>query len=208
MKTARGLPAFLFILLSFATPKLNAQSSGSGSTSDFFIGGSIFYNSDLRVRTSRDEEAHMAYDGRAGYQIYPHVYLGGMYQVEQDSINTSGYSSDSLNNSSKSNRASYGPSLGYITEALHLNFTYFIESKWNLETTTSTGNGTYAYSGAGFQGDIGYKFPLWGMLIGPQLSYRKFTYDKLSTNNGSALTITPKLEDDTFEPSLVIFLFF
>lgn len=194
------------LLLFFTGQQSHAQSSGI--TGDFYLGGSLFYLSDLRTRNSRDEKSRLVYDVRAAYQIYPEFFLGINYQGEQENTKASGYSSDSLNNSSQSSRTSYGPSVSYMTDTFNLSVTYYMASKWDLETATSTSTTRYSYSGSGFQADIAYKFPIWGMHVGPQLSYRLYTYDKLSTNGGSSQSIAPKLEESTFEPSLTFYFFF
>lgn len=203
---------FFSLVFSFmALPSLsNAQFSAPsvGGLSDYYIGSSLFYYSNLRTRTSRDEKSYFVYDIRAGYQVNPNIYLGLIYQADKDGLKASGYSSDSLNNTTSSQRASLGPTISYITETYHAHLTYFYSSKWKLDVVTNTGTNAYEYTGTGLQADFGYKFPVWGMLIGPQISYKKFTYTKLSTNGGTEISLSPKLEEDTFEPSLVIYFFF
>lgn len=181
---------------------------GSGGMGDYYFGGSLLYLSDLRARNSRDEKSRLVYDLRAAYQIYPNVFLGPSYLGEQENTKASGYSSESLNNSSKSARTNYGACASYMTDTFNFSFTYFVSSQWDLETVTSTSTNRYSYTGSGFQADLAYKFPVWGMYVGPQLSYRLYTYDKLSTNGSSSQSITPKLEESSLEPSLTFYFFF
>ncbi|MBX9767219.1 MAG: autotransporter outer membrane beta-barrel domain-containing protein [Bdellovibrionales bacterium] len=182
-----------------------AQDSATGN---FLIAPSLLYYSGLRARTSEEKRAYSVYELKAAYQIFPEFFLGIAYQIEDESIENSGFSSASLNNSSKSKRTSLGPSIGYVTPSLHLMFTYFLDSKWNLNTTTSTAQSKYDYVGTGLQLDFGYKIPLWGFFFGPQISYKKFSYDKLSTDGAASSSISPKLEETSVEPSLVLYYFF
>jgi hypothetical protein len=175
---------------------------------DFFVAPSLFYYSGLRKRTSSEEKAYMVYDLKAAYQVYPELYLGFAYQGEQDNSKTSGYSSASLNNTSKGTRTSMGPTFGYVLPTFHALLTYYFDSKLNLNTTTSSGTNKYAYTGTGFQLDVGYKIELWGFWFGPQLSYKLYTYNKLTTDGGAASSISPKLEESNLEPSLAVYFFF
>lgn len=200
------VPVLLLPILFFARVS-HSQEELSG-TGDFFVAPSVFYYAGQRSRTSKDNKGYLVYDLTAGYQFYPNVYLGAKYQNEDEETKNSGYSSASLNNSSKSKRTSLGASLGYITPTYHVMFNYFVSSKWKLDTTTSSGSNKYEYSGSGMQLDLGYKIPLWGFLFGPQLSYKIYTYGKLKTDGGAANSISPKLEDSGVEPSLVFYYFF
>lgn len=174
----------------------------------FFVAPSLFYHSGLRTRSSKDEESYLMYELKAAYNAYEGVFAGLNYQVENEETKTSGYSSSSLNNSSTATRTSMGPTVGYVTTTFHVLLTYFFDSKWQLNTTTSSGTNKYEYAGSGLQLDLGYKIELWKMWFGPQLSYKKFTYNKLSTDGGSADSISPQLEDSALEPALVFFFFF
>lgn len=201
---AVGLLPFAFMTLAtFETAR--AQFS---TDQNFYASTSVFTYSSLRARTSKDEKSFLAYDVKAGYQVYPTIFLGFAYQADQNTTKTSGYASDSLNNTSKGKRASLGPTLGYVSDTIHATLTYYYESKWTLDTTTATGADRYQYVGSGTQVDLGYKIPLWQIYFGPQLSYKKYTYDKLGTNGASSASISPKLVEDNLEPSLVFYYFF
>jgi hypothetical protein len=204
IKTAWTI-ALLSTLLITAT-SVKAEEFVTG-TENFYIAPSVFYYAGLRERTSKDNKGYLVYDLSLGYQVHPNVYLGLKYQSENEETKTSGYSSASLNNSSKSTRTSLGASLGYVTQTYHLMFTYYVDSKWRLNTTTSSGSNRYEYAGSGMQLDVGYKIPLWSFIFGPQLSYKMYTYGKLKTDGKEAETISPKLEDTGVEPSLVFFYF-
>lgn len=191
--------------------KAQAQSTSVGyapSSDNFLIAPSVFYYSGLRSRTSKDDKSYLVGEMKLAYQFSPNFYIGATYQQEQEEVQTSGYSSASFNNTSESKRSSLGASVGYVTSTFHFFFTYFVDSKWNLETVTSSGANKYDYKGSGLQLDLGYKIPLWGFFIGPQISYKLFTYDELVTNGGTSASITPKLEDKKLEPALVFYYFF
>lgn len=194
------------VVLFLAAPS-HGQDITTG-TGNFFLAPSFFYYAGLRSRSSKDNKGYLVYDLTAAYQVHPNVFLGVKYQNEDEETKTSGYSSASLNNSSKSKRTSLGAALGYITPTYHVMFNYFFDSKWQLNTTTSTGSNKYEYTGSGMQLDLGYKIPLWSFLFGPQLSYKIYTYNKLKTDGGAAESISPKLEDTGVEPSLVFYYFF
>lgn len=188
-----------------SVPEAKAQEAMPGN---FMVAPSVFYYSGLRSRNSKDEKTYLVYEMKAAYQIHPNFFLGLTYQSEEQNIKTSGYSDPSLNNTSKSVRTSLGPSIGYVRPTYHVIFTYLFDSKWKLDTTTSSGTNKYDYKGNGMQLDTGYKIPLWGGFFGPQLSYKNFTYGTLSTNGGAASSISPKLKESNFEPSLVFFYIF
>lgn len=193
----------LFGLL-FSAPAF-AQEATPGN---FLLAPSVFYYGGARSRSSKDDKSYLVYELKFSYQVHPNIYFGIDYQNEQETVKTSGYASASLNNSSKSTRSSYGPTIGYVLPTWHVFFTYFYNSKWDLNTTTSSGSNKYAYTGSGMQLDFGYKIALGPVLFGPQLSYKSFEYSKLSTDGGAEDTISPKLKETGFEPSLVAFYFF
>lgn len=195
----------IYIFLTATSARAQETSLGIG---DFFVAPSVFYYTGLRSRTSEDEKGYLVYDLKAAYQVYPNIFLGPAYQIEDEETKTSGYASASLNNQSKSKRTSLGASLGYVTATYHFMFTYYFDSKWKLDTTTSSGSNKYQYTGSGMQLDVGYKIPIWGIYFGPQLSYKIYTYGKLKTDSGAAQSISPKLEDAGVEPSLIFYYFF
>lgn len=181
---------------------------GISDVGNFMIAPSLFYYTGLRSRTSEDQKGYLVYDLKVAYQVYPNLFLGPAYQIEDEETKTSGYASASLNNQSKSKRTSLGAALGYVTTTYHFMFTYYFQSNWVLDTTTSSGSNKYDYSGNGMQLDVGYKIPVWGIFFGPQLSYKVYTYSKLKTDGGAAQSISPKLEDAGVEPSLIFYYFF
>ncbi len=202
--------ALIVVAVGLCTPPATAQDSGFGDSmvGDFLVAPSVFYYSSFRKLTAKDEKSFLAYDLKAAYQVYPNVFAGLSYQGDQTYVKNSGYASESVNNTSKSSRVSYGPSIGYVTSSLHFMFTYFIDSQWKLNTTTNSGTTKYLYSGNGMQFDIGYKMPIWRIFCGPQLSYKSYVYSKSSVDGAAKSTISPKLEETNLEPSLVIHYFF
>lgn len=196
------------LLLATCGLGLNKASAQDLGVADFLIAPGLLYYSGLRSRTSKDEKVYLVGELKMAYQIYPHVFLGPTYQYEQEDSKSAGYSAASLNNTVKSQRNSLGASVGYVASTYHFILTYYLDSKWKLDTTNSTGSSKYEYQGTGVQLDAAYKIPIWGFHFGPQLSYKIFTYEKLSTNGGTAEKISPKLEDSALEPSIVLFYFF
>jgi len=195
---------YSIIFLALVLPEAHAKDD----VGNFFVAPSLFYHGGLRSRTSKDKEDYLVYDLKAAYNAYEGIFTGLTYQVETEETETSGYASASLNNSSKATRTSYGPMVGYVRTSFHVLLTYFFSSEWTLNTTSSTTTNKYAYTGNGLQLDLGYKIELWKMWFGPQISYKKYMYNKLATDGGSAESISPKLEDTALEPSLVFFFFF
>lgn len=214
MKRQKHLVIMFCLLIGggLASNDASAQLGGGGFSEslneDFYVSPSLFYYSGLRSKSTREEKTFLAYDLKVGYQVYPNIFLGLIYQGDESTIKNSGYASETLNNSSKSSRASYGASLGYITPSLHFMFSYYIESKWKLNTTTSAGVGRFDYSGNGMQFDIGYKIPLGKVVFGPQISYKLYSYSKVSIDGGQSASASPKLEESNLEPSLVLYYFF
>lgn len=198
--------SILLVLLSFALSLPEAHAAEGAGT--FFIAPSLLYWSGLRTRTSKEKQDYSVYELKAAYNFTGNIYGGVNYQMESDNSETSGYASASLNNTSKATRTSLGPVLGYVTQTYHVLFTYFYDSKWNLNTTTSGGSNKYQYTGSGLQLDLGYKIEFAGFWFGPQISYKAFTYGKLSTDGSATDSISPKLEDSSLDPSLTIFFFF
>jgi hypothetical protein len=192
--------AILFLALPAESQELTSP--------NFLIAPGIFYSSGLTARNSKDERIELRAEVKLAYQVYPQIYFGPTFNLEQTSRKTSGYSSPTLNNLTKGQRQSYGASLVYITTSYHFSVTYFVNSTWNLDTTTSSESTKYAYKGNGFQFDLGYKIPIWGVFFGPQLSYKLLEYSKLSTDGSSSESISPKLKESGLEPSVVLHWFF
>lgn len=178
------------------------------SAPNFLFAPGIFYSSGLTSRNSKDERTELRGEVKLAYQVYPGIYFGPTFNFEQTSNKTSGYSSASLNNMTTGNRQSYGASVGHVTTSYHVNFTYHVNSTWNLNQTTSSGSSKYVYKGEGFQVDLGYKIPIWGVFFGPQLSYKLLEYSKLSADGGPSESISPKLKETGYEPSVVLYWFF
>lgn len=204
--------SFLFLLLvSLTATFAHAQSftpSSSGSGGDYLVAPSLFYLSSVRTRSSREETAYFSADLRLGYQIYPQLYAGINYQADQKNVESTGFTVESFNNTSKLKRNSIGASLTYVMDSVHFSFTYYVDSKLALSNTNGIGNTNYEYTGTGLQADVGYRFLIWGISLGPQLSYKSYTYSKLNIDGAGTNQITPKLEESNFEPSLIAYFFF
>ncbi len=114
-----------------------------------------------------------SYDLKLGYVHASGLYLGGMYQM-------------SKRNDDKGFAA--GPTLGFSHySGFYALFTYFLVAEHDNSAPTKLTDGM------GPQVDIGWVFPITHMFfIGPQMSYRSITYDKIETSGGTAPTETTR----------------
>ncbi len=201
--------ALTFLLVSQTVHALSfSPGESTGTMSDYYIAPSFLYYSGLRSRSSREENAYITSDLRFGYQIHPSFYFGPIYQFDQKNTESTGFTVESFNNTVKLKRNSIGVSLSYLLESVHFALSYYIQSKLELNTLNKIGSSDYNYTGTGFQFDLGYRFSLWGLSLGPQLSYKSYQYPKLEINGDGSNDITPKLEESNFEPSLTAYYFF
>lgn len=93
------------------------------------------------------------------------------------------------------NRTGLGPSAGWMkskSQGLYFMGTYFINPSMSG-----------GYKGKGTQFDIGYRFALDKVSIGPQLSQKSFTYDEV---NG--VTISPAYKDNRVDPYFTVWIDF
>ncbi|MES2965265.1 MAG: hypothetical protein V4760_15370 [Bdellovibrionota bacterium] len=103
------------------------------------------------------------------------------------------YGTEAVNYSSTSpstNRASFGPSVGWMQgpmNGVYTMFTYFLTSTYS------------SYKGTGYQLDVGYQVPLGKVGLGVQLSYKRFKYPE----SGGA-TISPAYEQEFVDPYFTI----
>ncbi len=104
------------------------------------------------------------YDFRLGYLHPSGLYLGGMYSM-------SSYDNGSYNQKG----SSVGPTVGFSHYAgFYTLFTYFLMAELKTSATTTLTDGM------GPQIDIGWAFPLTSSFhLGPQITYRSITFDKV-----------------------------
>lgn len=107
-----------------------------------------------------------SYDLKLGYVGASGLYLGGMYQMSK------------LNDT---DAMAVGPTLGFSHySGFYALFTYFLMAEQEVDATTELTDGM------GPQVDIGWVFPVTRMfMIGPQISYRSISYDKLDSGGAS-----------------------
>lgn len=149
------------------------------SASGYFFSPALFYRTE-ETKTEGGNETeltHTMFDIRLGYIMTSSFYLGAIYA--QDTRDTG---------DNEFVRSSYGPTLGFIKDEFVILFHYFISSEDDYETVV--------YEGTGMQLDIGYYMRVGSSTrIGPQLSYKKFTYTK--NKDGS---LDKDREETRFEP--------
>lgn len=141
------------------------------SSAELIFSPSLFYKTfEDDYSGTKDEITETYYDVRLGYVLPSGLYFGGIY---------SGMTRDRSNNEYK--RSSYGGSLGYYQAGWFLMLHYFITSEYEIAADTKY------IEGSGFQGDVGYWFNMASQFyIGPQLSYRTLSYDKIESNGVEA----------------------
>lgn len=115
---------------------------------------------------STGETELSSYDLKLGYVHNSGLYLGGMYQM-------------SKRNDDKGFAA--GPTLGFSHyTGFYALFTYFLVAEHDQVSPVQWTDGM------GPQVDVGWVFPITHMFfIGPQVSYRSITYDKVEGPGGS-----------------------
>lgn len=93
------------------------------------------------------------------------------------------------------NRTGLGPSIGYLHKK---NQGFYIMGTYFINPALSGG-----YKGNGTQVDIGYRFALDKVSIGPQLSQKNFTFDEI---DGSP--ISPAYVDNRVDPYFTVWIDF
>lgn len=145
----------------------------------------FFYRSEeTKVGANKAERTDTLIDARLGYSFASGLYLGAIYGMDNRDYG-----------SSEAARTSYGATVGYYQGSWALFFHYFLSSQ------DKVGNGD-PFKGTGIQFDFGYYFSLGSSFsVGPQISYKAFTYTKLGSN-----TLADDRRDTKIDPS-VAFLF-
>ena len=124
----------------------------------FRIGGS-YMSSKVESSSSTSDSSRLLIDIGAGYIAEKGWSLGGLYSLE----------------SSDSDPKAYGLTGGWISRSengFYALGTYFIKAS----------DSSYS-SGWGYQADLGYRIALRRVLIAPQISYKKYTYDVDTTGD-------------------------
>lgn len=196
---------FIVVFIILATTTLaNAQDGGSGG--NYFISPAIFYNADLQERSAKADSSNLLLDFRGGINVGTNMYVGLLYAMDNKSVKTSGYSSASDNYEDTRKRTSYGPFFAYFIDSFFGMFTYLYDSEWSISSVGTSGTTNTVYDGWGYQLDLGFKFPLWGVQFGPLMSYKYFSYSKITS--GSPQALNPEFKETKLDPSLAIWIFF
>jgi hypothetical protein len=159
----RILTGILFVL---ATSVASAQIVFSPSVS--------YMTEETEVSGVSSEYNKMFLDFRLGYLHASGLFLGGMYSMS------------SLADGNDSHKGyAVGPTLGFSHySGFYTLFTYFLMAEQDQMNGTDT-----ATDGMGPQIDIGWAFPVTATFhIGPQLTYRSVTYDKMD-QSGTSVTL-------------------
>ena len=202
LSTSFAVGSFIVIALLGATARAQGGSSGS-----WFINPALFYSTDVQERNSKSESKSMLLDVKLGFNVGDGVFVGLAYGIDSSDVGTSGFATATDNYVNKTERTSWGPSVGYFWDSFYGFFTYYYSSTWKSGFASSTTTNNSSYDGYGMQADIGFRFPVWGLIAGPQLSYKIFTYSKLSQNGGES-TLTPPLKETKLEPYFALWFFF
>lgn len=155
--------------------------SEARAVSEVVFSPAFFYKSqETKAGSSESERTEMLFDLRLGYILDSSIYVGAIYA--QDTIDTG---------NSEAVRSSYGPSVGFFQDSFALLLHYFLSSELDDDSTV--------YEGSGLQVDVGYYMKVGSnSSLGPQISWKKFTYNKLDGN-----TLSPKIEVTKLDPYVV-----
>ena len=160
------------------------------SHAELYFSPSLFYKtSEEGPSGSETERTETYYDIRLGYGMTTGLYFGGIYSGMTHEINDVEFT-----------RSSYGASIGYVSDGWFLMGHYFIKSEYEVGS-----NAKYT-DGSGFQADVGYWFKAFSQLsIGPQITYRTLSYEKLESGGAS---VDAEYEHKEFMPYLSLALIF
>jgi hypothetical protein len=156
----RGLKMKFFVIFAIFLTTITASAEIV-----FAPGASYFKQEDDSAGVTTETEIS-SYDLKLGYVGASGLYLGGMYQMSK------------LNDEAG---MAAGPTLGFNHySGFYALFTYFLIANQEASSTAEFTDGM------GPQVDIGWVFPVTRMfMIGPQISYRSITYDKLDSGGAS-----------------------
>lgn len=155
----------LLMILAVALPL--SSWAASGRAGSFSVAPALFYATSEYDRTEigggTGESSSLYYDLRLGYSWSNGMYAGAIYGTRGDGNGTNDFAETYM-----------GASFGYSNDGWIAVLHYFISAEEEIGTNTSLTSGT------GFGLDIGYMWSVNNTFsIGPQLSYRTFSYTKL-----------------------------
>lgn len=168
-------------------------------------------------------ETGLGFDTRTtlGY-VFGQSFLLGLtynnYSLATDRKNVSG-GSPGLKQTTAENQ--FGPTIGWLNGGFRAMFTMFMSGNKevktiNFDSTGNTADATIKNSElSGFQVTMGYTFGVWGMELGPSLSYTTISYAKQSnvdritpSNNYSNIKLFSKTIDNNLSPMLTLIVRF
>lgn len=168
----------LLIAFLFATLCSNHSYAAGGSSTGLTFHPSLFYeqsssNLSGTSNTANSTTTTKTYLGLAfGYIADSSLFLGGQYITDRISVT----------GSDDTTRTAYGPAIGYVGQSISLLYTYY------MSVVESKGSANYG-GGSGWQFDLGWKFDVSsGFALGPQITYKYFTYTKVTTTTESNLS--------------------
>ena len=168
------LLAVLAIGFSFSAQKASAAGYGGGGASGagmFMIGVSSMKVDTQYSGTSFTDNGYAITElnVKAGYIMGSGLYLGGIYDSRADETTTG-------TTTTKSQRTSYGATIGYHNSG------WFIDGSYFLSSTYKPSSGSDYTSGSGFGIDLGHNWDLTANIyLGLQLAYKSITYTKHGT---------------------------
>ena len=169
----RILLSFLVVMSASVIFSAAVLLSPSTASAQIVFSPSISYITDeIEVNGASAEDNRMFADFRLGYLHSSGLFLGGMYSMAKYS-----------NGTTSANGFSVGPTLGFSHySGFFALFTYYIMAEQdNRQDVTQK-----LTDGMGPQIDIGWAFPITASFhLGPQITYRSVTYDKLETGGAS-----------------------
>lgn len=174
-----------------------------------FLSVAAYGKGELRERSAQSNVSQTLFDVRLGYATYDHVYLGASCDLDSEVVKTSDYASEADNKQTKYDRRSCGPMVGLISQYFFLLYTAHVVSAWEIETKTTSSTNKDIYKGGGSQIDLGFHLPVGPLWIGPQVSYKTFVYNKVtSTTETTESSVNPKLSINKLEPLLTVWVHF
>lgn len=196
-----------FAALTIMSGAARAEFESKQGTFLLSLGG--LAKTDARSRTAKSDTLAYLAEARMGYAVVDTLFIGALFGLEADSVKMTGYTDSSQNGTTDYKRQSYGPSLGWVSEHFFLFCTYHLQSTWTLESKPTSGvPAKDTYTGQGVQVDLGVAFEIGPVLIGPQLSFRSFTYTKLKTLAADEAILNPTLINNKIEPQISLWMTF
>jgi hypothetical protein len=166
---------------------------GSGASiahADFMFRPAVTYTSDESGTSPTTKTTRRVIDLGAGYVSPGGWSLLAVYGMENRKVEAPG-------SSTTGDRTSLGAGGGWTAGATgaYVDAVYFFQAEYSVGSTN--------YKGTGWQVDLGYKFDVGRLQVGPQLTYRNFSYDKV---NGA--TQSPVYKQNNLDPMFALCLMF